>query len=85
MSPINTNNTNNTNNNNINTRHWVIHDNSTSILVDDFQYDNNNQVIIPDNNYSWVDIYGITHQMEPRDGMPPLINIDANGVTNYYW
>jgi hypothetical protein len=67
--------------------HWIFNDNSPNImLVDNFQYDNNNdQVVVPDANFSWVDIYGLTHNMESRDGMPPLVNVDENGVINYYW
>ena len=55
-----------------------------SYHVDDFIYDTNNQVIIPSDDYVWVDIYGITHNMPHRDERPPLLDIH-NGIINYYW
>lgn len=64
-------------------KHWINKDNTYIELVDDFEY-YNSQVIVPDDNFVWVDIYGLNHNMEQRDGMPPLIACN-NNIINYYW
>jgi len=53
-------------------------------LVDNFNYVNN-EAVTPNDDHNWVDIYGITHYMEPRDGLHPLVTRDEYNVYTYYW
>jgi hypothetical protein len=72
MSPINT------------IIHWINNDNDLIKLVDNFQYDNYSNPIIPNDNFLWIDINNIQHTMFQRDGMPPLIFIEDTNI-NYIW
>ena len=66
------------------TIHWIFDDKLIIELIDDFIYDHENKPIVPNDNFKWIDIYGIEHIMEPRDGLPPLVKI-INNTINYYW
>jgi len=62
-----------------NIRHWIY---EYTQLVDNFKYDNNGKVIIPDDDFEWINIYGLTHTMK-KNGMPPFMT--NNNIINYYW
>ena len=53
-------------------------------LVDNFNYENGDP-IVPDDNYDWKDIHGLTHYMEYRNGMPPIFSISDDNIITYYW
>ena len=64
--------------------HWFEVNGINHELIDDFEYDNHGQPIVPNNNFALVDVHGIQHHIRHRDNLPPLISVE-NGITNYYW
>lgn len=64
--------------------HWINYENNPTQLIDEFQYDNHNKPIIPDDNFLWIDIHNVQHTMYQRDGMPPLV-FDKQNTINYVW
>ena len=72
-------------NNIINDRiHHITHDNMYIMIIDNFQYNNNNEIIVPNNDFIVYDINNNSYNIEDRDGMPPLLEI-IDGINNYYW
>ena len=61
--------------------HWLCVGDDNIQLVDDFKYDNIGP-ILPDENFAWVDIYGIQHDMKRE--VPPLMSVDGDNI-HYYW
>ena len=55
------------------------------VLVNNFNYDDQGEPVTPNDNHIWVDIDGNHHQMNPRDGLPPLFTINNNGSRVYIW
>ena len=64
--------------------HWINYQNNLVQLIDNFQYDEDNNPIIPDNNFVWIDINNVKHIMYDRDGMSPLVYNESN-IINYFW
>jgi len=53
-------------------------------LVDNFDYTENMEPIIPSDQHVWIDINGNHYNVVPRNDMPSLFEIDR-GVCIYYW
>ncbi len=65
--------------------HMIIVDDITYILSSIFTYDNYGRPIVPEQNFIWIDTNGVIHQINDREGMPPLLSISPNGNYEYLW
>jgi len=55
------------------------------VLINNFRYDNEGEPLTPNIDHNWIDIDGNHHQIDPRDGLPPLFTINNNGSRVYIW